>query len=193
MNSLSSVLIISSLVSISAVCKTTLKSNVCSPVTTWQTCLRLTIFTFNYFLWRKKIIKYSAAHQNIAVQFSLLIKRVCFNSHFLTCYYKMGIIRSQDVDLALGFLLVFDHKWCHNPQGRRKGRNHEKTTTLAVARRHKQFQRPNSVAGSPLEHKRQSGFMCMLTVYDNCSLPGGGRPPPRVERALHACVLIATL
>lgn len=95
------------------------------------------------------------------------------------------------MDLALGFLLVFDHKRCHNPQGRRKGHNHEKTTTPAGARRHKhlhkQFQRPNNVAGSPLEHERLSGFMCTLTAYDNCSLPGGGRPPRRVEHALHAC------
>lgn len=175
----------------SADCKTMLNP----PFAPSQLGKRVSVSQFSHLIifcgGKKKYIYILCRTSNIAVQFSLLIKWVCFNSHFSTGHYKMGIIRSQDVDLALGFLLVFDHKRCHNPQGRRKGHNHEKTTTPAGARRHKhlhkQFQRPNNVAGSPLEHERLSGFMCTLTAYDNCSLPGGGRPPRRVEHALHAC------
>lgn len=103
----------------------------------------------------------------------------------------MGIIGRRDVGLALEFLLLFDHKGCHNPQGRHKGRNDEETNSLVVARRkkhlHKQLQRPNNTAGSSLERERLSGFMCMLTLYDNCLLPGGGCPPRRVKPVLHAC------
>lgn len=95
------------------------------------------------------------------------------------------------MSLALGFLFLFDHKGCHNPQGRHKGQNDEETITLVVARRekhlHKQSQRPNNVAGPTLERKRLSGFMCMLTLYDYCLLPGGGRPPRRVEPVPYAC------